>query len=335
MAFNISKFTSVAGQTLSDNAEMHWLYETQDSAEVIQKSGANALNSYFAEVHSLLSEGNIITVRHMSTPDTTATTKSLTSTLIDQIDYVVLHKGEHRDNDGRIIKDVFVYPLEAGQRIMVRKFDDATSFSNANVAFQTKVCVSKIGVVRLQTLGANLTLTVKQNSSTGVQIGTVAMNQANSQIPGYFNETVLAKSSTCIETTFNVSGNTPSSSSVPFLMYLVAEGDEEARLDQIVLNEAVANANTTGTISFVSPTSGLIKRLLVGTSAAATTDTTYTLKIDGNAVTDGVAKVSSGQQSGIASPTGNNSLNAGSAITVDYTALGTTGSSYVSILIER
>ena len=53
--FDISKFTSVAAQTLSNNAEMHWLYQTQDSAADIQLSAANHFNNYCAEVYSVLS----------------------------------------------------------------------------------------------------------------------------------------------------------------------------------------------------------------------------------------------------------------------------------------
>ena len=94
MAFNISKFTSVAGQSVGKNAEMHYLYETQDSAATIQKTDANHFNNYFAEVYSVLSEGNIITVRHMSTPDATAHVESMTSTVIDEIDYIVLDGRE-------------------------------------------------------------------------------------------------------------------------------------------------------------------------------------------------------------------------------------------------
>lgn len=333
--FNISKFTSVAGQTLSSNAEMHWLYETQDSADTIQKSAANVLNNYFGEVHSLLSEGNIITVRHMSTPDATAATKSMTSTLIDEIDYVVLYKGEHRDANGRVIKDVFVYPLEAGQRIMVRKFDDTTAFTNKDLSFQFPVCVSKIGVVRVQTLTNNLTLTLKQHDNDGAQIGTVQMSAANSAIAGYFNETAFAKSTKCVETTFNIAGNTPANSSVPFIVYLVAEGDEEARLDQIALNANIDDANANANVDFVSPTSGLIKRLLVGTSVNAVGNPTYTLTINGAAVENGVATVANGTKTGVATPTGQNILAAGDAIRVAYTVLGAAGSSAVSILIER
>ena len=113
--FDISKFTSVAAQALSNNAEMHWLYQTQDSAADIQKTDATHFNNYFSEAYSLLSEGNIITVRHMSTPDDTAGTKSMTSTVIDEVDYIVIHKGEQletNDNVSTVVKSVYVYPLQ-------------------------------------------------------------------------------------------------------------------------------------------------------------------------------------------------------------------------------
>ena len=218
---------------------------------------------------------------------------------------------------------------------MVRKFDDTTAFTNKNLSFQSPVCVSKMGVVRVQTLGNNLTLTLKQHDNAGAQIGTVAMTAANSATAGYFNETAFAKSTKCVETTFNVAGNTPGNSAVPFLIYLVVEGDEEARLDQIALNANVADANTGGNVDLVSPTSGLIKRLLVGTSVNAVADATYTLTINDGAVTDGVATVLTGTKSGVATPTANNVLAAGDAIRVAYTALGAAGTSAVSILIER
>lgn len=335
--FNIKKFTSVAAQTLSDNAEMHWLYETQDSASDIQLAAANTFNNYFAEVHSLLSEGNIITVRHMSTPDDTAATKSLTSTVIDEINYIVLHKGEHRDENGRVVNDVYVYPLEAGQRILVRKFDDATAFTNKDVAFQLPVCASKLGIVRLAKIadGTTLTLTLKQTSNAGTQIGTVQMTAANSANAGYFNETELGKNSDCVESTFNIAGSTPAGSNVPFLMYIVADGDEAAHIDQICLNGAVADANANGNIDFIAPSSGIIKRLYVGTSVAAVNASTYTMSIDGTAVTNGAATVAIGDQSGVATPTALNVVNAGSTIRVAYTALGAAGTSSVAILIER
>lgn len=336
MAFDIKKFTSVAAQTLSDNAEMHWLYETQDTAEDIQTSAANTFNSYFAEVYTLLSEGNIITVRHMSEPDDAAATLSTTSTVIDQIDYIVLHKGEHRDANGRVVKDLFVYPLESGQRILVRKFDDATAFTNTNLSFQTLVCASKFGIVRLQTLDNDITLTLKQTSNAGTQLGTVQMTAVNSANAGYFAETILNKNTDCVESTFNVAGNQPATSSVPFLMYIVADGDEAAHIDQICLNGNVEDANSGATITFVAPTSGTIKRLYVGTTAEATgSAATYTMSIDNTPVTNGVATVNIGSKSGVATPTALNIVNAGSVVSVAYTALGTAGSSSVAVLIER
>lgn len=333
--FDISKFTSVAAQALSDNAEMHWLYQTMDSAADIQKAGANTFSNYFADAHSLLSEGNIITVRHMSTPDATAATLSETSTVIDEIDYIVIHKGEHRDANARIVKDVYVYPLEAGQRILVRKFDDATAFTNTNVSFQLPICANKFGVVRLQTLANDLTLTLKQTSNAGTQIGTVAMTAANSANAGYFNETELGKTTDCVEATFNVAGNQPGGSAVSFLMYIVADGDEAAHLDQICLNQAIANANQVNNLSFIAPTSGLIKRMYVGVSANAVNATTYTLSIAGTAVTGGVATIAIGDKSGVAVPTALNVVNAGDEITVAGTALGAAGTGSLVILIER
>lgn len=333
--FDISKFTSVAAQALSDNAEMHWLYQTMDSAADIQLAGANTFSNYFAGAHSLLSEGNIITVRHMSTPDDTAATLSETSTVIDEVDYIVIHKGEHRDANARIVKDVYVYPLEAGQRILVRKFDDATAFTNKDVSFQLPVCASKLGVVRLQTLANDLTLTLKQTSNAGTQIGTVAMTAANSANAGYFNETELGKTTDCVEATFNVAGNQPAGSDVSFLMYIVADGDEAAHIDQICLNQAIANANQINNFSFVAPTSGMIKRMYVGVSADAVNATTYTLRIAGNAVTNGVATIAIGDKSGVAVPTALNVVNAGDEITVAGTALGGAGTGSLVILIER
>lgn len=339
MAFNISKFTSVAGQSVGKNAEMHYLYETQDSAATIQKADANHFNNYFAEVYSVLSEGNIITVRHMSTPDATEHVESLTSTVIDEIDYIVLLKSEYRNAAGSVEKVVYVYPLESGQRILVRKFDSATSFENTNVSFQFPVCVSKIGVARVQTLANNLTLTLKQHDVGGTQLGTVTMTSADSGTAGYFNEQEFAKTASCVETTFNIAGNTPAGSTVPFIVYLIAEGDEAAHFDQIALNAAVANANTGATANLISPTSGLIKRLLVGLSADATNDCTYTLKINNVNVTGGVATIDStaaDKRSGVATPTALNAVNAGDVIGVEYTADGTAGSTAaVSVLIER
>ena len=339
MAFNISKFTSVAGQSVGRNAEMHYLYETQDSAATIQKADANHFNNYFAEVYSVLSEGNIITVRHMSTPDATEHVESLTSTVIDEIDYIVLLKSEYRNAAGSVEKVVYVYPLESGQRILVRKFDSATSFGNTNVSFQFPVCVSKIGVARVNTLGNNLTLTLKQHDNNGTQLGTVTMTSANSGTAGYFNEQEFAKTASCVETTFNIAGNTPAGSTVPFIVYLIAEGDESAHLDQIALNSDVANANTGAAINLVSPTSGLIKRLLVGLSADATNDCTYTLAINGTNVTGGVATIDAGaedKRSGVATPTALNAVAAGDVISVTYTADGTAASTAaVSVLIER
>lgn len=333
--FDISKFTSVAAQALSDNAEMHWLYQTTDSAADIQLAAANTFGNYFADAHSLLSEGNIITVRHMSTPDDTATTLSMTSTVVDEIDYIVIHKGEHRDNNARIVKDVYVYPLEAGQRIMVRKFDDATDFTNKNISFQLPVCASKVGVVRLATLGADLTLTLKKTDNNGAQLGTVSMTAANSANAGYYNETVLAKTSECVESTFNVAGNQPAGSTVPFLMYIVADGDEAAHLDNLCLNQPIANVNQVNNLSFLSPVSGLVKRIYVGISADAVAATTYTASIAGTAITGGVATIAIGSKSGVASPTALNVVNAGDEITVAGTASGANGTGSIAILIER
>ena len=338
MAFNISKFTSVAGQSVGRNAEMHYLYETQDSAATIQKTDANHFNNYFAEVYSVLSEGNIITVRHMSTPDATEHNESLTSTVIDEIDYIVLYKGEYRNAAGSVEKVVYVYPLESGQRILVRKFDSATSFGNTNVSFQFPVCVSKIGIARVNTIGAGqtLTLTLKQHDNLGTQIGTVSMTAANSGTAGYFNEQEFAKTSSCVETTFNIAGNTPANSTVPFIVYLIAEGDEAGHLDQIALNSEVANANENNNVQLVSPTAGLIKRVLVGTTdTAGAGGATYTTAINNVNVTDGVVTIAENQQSGMTTPTALNAVAAGDVIKVTYTALGKAGKAAISILIER
>lgn len=336
MAFNISKFTSVAGQSVGRNAEMHYLYETQDSAATIQKTDANHFNNYFAEVYSVLSEGNIITVRHMSTPDDTEHVESMTSTVIDEIDYIVLYKGEYRNAAGSVEKVVYVYPLESGQRILVRKFDSATSFTNTNVSFQFPVCVTKIGVARVQTLANNLTLTLKQHDGAGAQLGTVSMTAANSGNAGYFNEQEFAKTANCVETTFNVAGNTPAGSTVPFIVYLIAEGDEAGHLDQIALNAEVADANTGANVELVAPTAGTIKRVLVGTTANATGgDATYTTAINNVNVTDGVVTIAQNTKAGIATPTALNVVAAGDVIKVTYTALGTAGKAAISILIER
>ena len=336
MAFNISKFTSVAGQSVGRNAEMHYLYETQDSAATIQKADANHFNNYFAEVYSVLSEGNIITVRHMSTPDATEHVESLTSTVIDEIDYIVLLKSEYRNAAGSVEKVVYVYPLENGQRILVRKFDSATSFTNTNVSFQFPVCVTKIGVARVQTLANNLTLTLKQHDGAGTQLGTVSMTAANSGNAGYFNEQEFAKTANCVETTFNIAGNTPAGSTVPFIVYLIAEGDEAGHLDQIALNAAVADANTGANVELVAPTAGTIKRVLVGTTANATGgDVTYTTAINNVNVTDGVVTIAENTKSGIATPTALNVVAAGDVIKVTYTALGAAGKAAISILIER
>lgn len=336
MAFNISKFTSVAGQSVGRNAEMHYLYETQDSAATIQKADANHFNNYFAEVYSVLSEGNIITVRHMSTPDATEHNESLTSTVIDEIDYIVLLKSEYRNAAGSVEKVVYVYPLESGQRILVRKFDSATSFTNTNVSFQFPVCVTKIGVARVQTLANNLTLTLKQHDGAGTQLGTVAMTAANSANAGYFNETEFAKSADCVETTFNVAGNTPAGSTVPFIVYLIAEGDEAGHLDQIVLNSEVADANANANVELVAPTAGLIKRVLVGTTANATGGAvTYTTAINNVNVTDGVVTIAENTKSGSTIPTALNRVAPGDVIKVTYTALGAAGKAAISVLIER
>lgn len=336
MAFNISKFTSVAGQSVGRNAEMHYLYETQDSAATIQKADANHFNNYFTEVYSVLSEGNIITVRHMSTPDATEHNESLTSTVIDEINYIVLLKSEYRNATGSVEKVVYVYPLENGQRILVRKFDSATSFTNTNVSFQFPVCVTKIGVARVQTLANNLTLTLKQHDGAGTQLGTVAMTAANSGTAGYFNESEFAKTADCVETTFNVAGNTPANSTVPFIVYLIAEGDEAGHLDQIVLNSEVADANANANVELVAPTAGLIKRVLVGTTANATGgDATYTTAINNVNVTDGVVTIAENTKSGSTVPSALNRVAPGDVIKVTYTALGTAGKAAISILIER
>lgn len=334
--FDITKFTSVAAQALSDNAEMHWLYQTQDSASDIQLSAANHFNNYFADAHSLLSEGNIITVRHMSTPDDTAATLSMTSTVIDEVDYIVIHKGEHRDANARIVKDIFVYPLQKGQRILVRKFDDASSFTNTNVSFQSDVCASKLGIVRLATVGADVTLTLKQHDNGGAQIGTVTMTDANSADANYFNEVALANSSQCIETTFNIAGNHDVAAGVnPFLMYIVAESDASAHVDTLALTATVADANANHNEDFVAPVSGRIISIRAVTSANVANDTTFTASIDGTPVTGGVATIENGHASAVAIPTALNVVTAGQTIRIASIADGAAGShAYIAVLIE-
>ncbi|MBO5853177.1 MAG: hypothetical protein J6Q61_02775 [Bacteroidales bacterium] len=334
--FDISKFTSVAAQALSDNAEMHWLYQTTDSAATIQLAAANHFNNYFADAHSLLSEGNIITVRHMSTPDDTAATLSMTSTVIDEVDYIVIHKGEHRDNNARIVKDIFVYPLQKGQRILLRKFDDASSFTNTNVSFQSNVCASKLGIVRLATVGADVTLALKQHDNGGTQIGTVTMTAANSADANYFNEVALANSSQCIETTFNIAGNHDVAAGVnPFLMYIVAESDASAHVDTLALTATVADANANHNEDFVAPVSGRIASIRAVTSAAVANDTTFTASIDGTPVTGGVATIENGETSAVAYPTALNVVTAGQTIRIASIADGAAGShAYIAVLLE-
>ena len=333
--FNISKFTSVAAQTLSNNAEMHWLYETTDSAADIQLSAANTFNNYFGEVYSLLSEGNIITVRHMSTPDDTADTLSMTSTVIDEVDYVVIHKGEQINNH-QVVKTIFVYPLQKGQRILVRKFDDAQTFQNKNVSFQSPVCVTKLGIVRLATAGANVVLTLKQHDNGGTQLGTVTMTAANSANAGYFNETALAGNSKCIETSFNIAGNHDGAAGhIPVIAYLVAESDAGAHVDYLTFNPYVADANANATVSVLAPVGGVIKSMTVATSANSAGGCTYTLKIGGVNVTDGVATIADAANSATANPTALNIVAPGSVISVEYTALGAAGSASILIALEH
>lgn len=332
--FDITKFTSVAAQALSDNAEMHWLYQTQDSASDIQLSAANHFNNYFADAHSLLSEGNIITVRHMSTPDDTAATLSMTSTVIDEVDYIVIHKGEHRDANARIVKDIFVYPLQKGQRILVRKFDDATAFTNTNVSFQSNVCVSKLGIVRLAPVTADLTLTLKQHDNGGIQLGTVTMQVAASADANYFNETSLANSSQCIETSFNIAGN-GAAGNAPFIVYLLAESDASAHVDTLALTATVADANANHNEDFVAPVSGRIVSIRAVTSAAVANATTFTASINGTPVTGGVATIANGETSAVATPTALNVVTAGQTIRIASIADGAAGShAYIAVLIE-
>ena len=340
--FDISKFTSVAAQALSNNAEMHWLYQTQDSAADIQLAAANTFNNYFAEAYSLLSEGNIITVRHMSTPDDTAATKSMTSTVIDEVDYVVIHKGEqltpNGDGPSRVVKTVVVYPLQKGQRILVRKFDNCDVFTNTDVSFQSPVCVTKLGIVRLEKIAdtKTLMLTLKQHVHGGPQLGTVSMTAANSATAGSFNETTLAGNSKCIDTSFNIEGNGDGTFGVhPFIVYLVAESDAGAHVDYLTFNPYVADANANATVSVLAPVGGVIKSMTVATSANSAGGCTYTLKIGGVNVTDGVATIANGANSATANPTALNIVAPGNVISVDYTALGAAGSASILIALEH
>ena len=167
-------------------------------------------------------------------------------------------------------------------------------------------------------------------------MGTVAMTAANSGTAGYFNEQEFAKTADCVETTFNIAGNTPAGSTVPFIVYLIAEGDEAGHLDQIALNAEVANANTGANVELVAPTAGLIKRVLVGTTADATGgDVTYTTAINNVNVTDGVVTIAQNTKAGSTVPTALNRVAPGDVIKVTYTALGTAGKAAISILIER
>ena len=335
--FDISKFTSVAAQALSDNAEMHWLYQTTDSAATIQKIDDNHFNNYFGSVYSLVSEGNIITVRHMSTPDDTAATKSMTSTVIDEVDYVVLYKGQNRNDRGGIEDLVYVLPLEKGQRVLVRKFDDATTFTNVNVSFQSPVYVRKFGIASASkfTENATLVLTLKQTDHDGTQLGTVSMTKAQADTRNYFAETVLPASNSCIEATFNVEGDAHGGN-VPFVMYLVAESDELAHTEKVLLTTEVADANTGATKTFHSPVAGkLVKLEVAATANAGAGGCTYTPTIDGNAVTNGVATIAENTKVGVAIPTANNTVPAGATIVVTYTALGAAGASAILLTIER
>lgn len=334
--FDISKFTSVAAQALSDNAEMHWLYQTTDSAATIQLAAANRLNNYFGEAYSLLSEGNIITVRHMSTPDATVGNESSTSTVIDEVDYIVLHKGQKRNERGGVEDLIYVYPLQKGQRILIRKFDDASTFSNINVSFQSDVCASKFGIVRLATVGADVTLALKQHDNGGAQLGTVTMTAANSANANYFNEVALANSSQCIETMFNIAGNHDVAAGVnPFLVYIVAESDASAHVDTLALTATVADANANHNEDFVAPVSGRIASIRAVTSANVANDTTFTASIDGTPVTGGVATIENGHASAVAYPTALNVVTAGQTIRIASIADGAAGShAYIAVLLE-
>lgn len=335
--FDISKFTSVAAQTLSNNAEMHWLYQTTDSAADIQKIDATHFNNYFSEAYSLLSEGNIITVRHMSTPDDTAATLSMTSTVVDEVDYIVIHKGEQLETNAgvsTVVKSVYVYPLQKGQRILVRKFDNSTTFTNTDVSFQSPVCVSKLGVVRLAAVTADLVLTLKQHDHGGTQLGTVTMDDDESQHAGYFVETSLAGNSKCIETSFNIEGNA-AAGNAPFIVYLLAESDAGAHVDYLTFNPYVADANANATVSVLAPVGGVIKSMTVATSANSAGGCTYTLKIGGVNVTDGVATIANGANSATANPTALNIVAPGNVISVEYTALGAAGSASILIALEH
>ena len=162
------------------------------------------------------------------------------------------------------------------------------------------------------------------------------MTAGNSANAGYFNETALANSSNCIETSFNIAGNHDGAAGhVPVIAYLVAESDASAHVDTVSLTAPVANANQVNNLSWLSPVTGRLTKIYVGASAAADgAASTWAASIAGTPVTGGVATIAVGQTSGEATPTALNAVNAGQEITIAGTALGQAGTANVAVLIE-
>lgn len=314
MAFNALKFTSVSGQAIAGNAAERWTYETQDN-----KAAVSALN-YFLPVSTLVHEGNIISVKHMSTP----VAGSSVSTVVDEVDYVVAYIG---GKDNVVINGIrysgnkiLAYPLQKGEQCLIKYIDNATTFNNQDSSFTFPVGLNRIAIVSSGTLGNNFIATVKESSNAGQQLLTLQLNAAGSQEGSIVESPALPGSIINVNTTFNIAGNTPANSAIPLRILLVGNTDSYAFHTERYYTAYFADLNAARSQSFVVPFAGTVTKVVGSVNGdPGAAGGTFTTTINGVAVTNGVATVPNGSAqyaNNIAIPTAQNAVPGGGTITV-------------------
>lgn len=332
MAFDKSKFTSIAAQTLSSNAEMHWLYETTDTSKDVYLSANGVLGNYFSEVYSLLSEGNIISVRHMSSTSTAANEVSSKSTPVDEIDYMVIYKSKEQDRSNRI----FVYPILPGERLVVRHMDDLHSWTGAQAfEFPSNVALKGFGIAVNGPVAANYTL--KLNDGDGNQLSTVQLTAAASR-SGSFALASGGTSSAFVADQFQLQPAAVDANAVEGIVFAIVESSTiEAYKKQAFLTYFWANANAEDTQAVVCPVNGKVVKVIAAVEADPGANTTFTSKINGTEITSGAVTINNGSAAWTAVevvPTAANLVAANQSITITNTASTNAVAACVTIVVD-
>lgn len=143
MAFNIEKFTSAYGQTVSTRTICRWGYQTADVSDYL------VTNNYFEEVRNQIKEGDIIETQHVDA----------NGHILETIEYFVAHKDIGADF-------LVCVPKRAGDIISTCVLDDVSTASSVGLTFAGgSVALKSVYCITEPFTGSNPVITITDSNS--------------------------------------------------------------------------------------------------------------------------------------------------------------------------